>query len=62
MSKEAQHPITPYGVAIHQAMSEGDLAKMKALLIDAESVLKQQGNLAAAVELLRLEITKLERN
>lgn len=61
MNKEHQHPITPYGVAIHQALAEGDLAKMKSLLIQAESLLNQQGNLAAAVELLKLEIAKLER-
>lgn len=61
MSQAAQHPITPYGVAIHQAMSEGDLGTMKALLADAEAVLAQQGNLATAVELLKLEIAKLER-
>lgn len=61
MSQEAQHPITPYGVAIHQAVSEGDLAKMKALLTQAETILQQQGNLAAAVDVLKLEIAKLER-
>ncbi|RAS22635.1 DUF1843 domain-containing protein [Paraburkholderia bryophila] len=62
MSQAAQHPITPYGVAIHQAVSEGDLAKMKALLAQAEAILQQQGNLAAAVDVLRIEIAKLDHN
>lgn len=62
MSQEAQYPITPYGVAIHQAMSEGDLAKMKALLTQAEAILQQQGDLAAAVDVLKLEIAKLDRD
>ncbi|WGS54240.1 DUF1843 domain-containing protein [Paraburkholderia sp. D15] len=61
MSQAAQHPITPYGVAIHQAMSTGDLTQMKALLAKAESLLEQQGNLAAAIEVLKLEIARLER-
>lgn len=61
MSQAAQHPITPYGVAIHQAMSAGDLTQMKALLAKAEALLEQQGNLAAAIEVLKLEIAKLER-
>jgi hypothetical protein len=49
-------------VAIHQAVSEGDLAKMKALLAQAEAILQQQGNLAAAVDVLRIEIAKFDHN
>ncbi|ASL46318.1 hypothetical protein bAD24_III02905 [Burkholderia sp. AD24] len=62
MSQAAQHPITPYGVAIHQAVSEGDLAKMKALLAQAEAILQQQGDLAAAVDVLKTEIAKFDHN
>ncbi|AOI74554.1 DUF1843 domain-containing protein [Burkholderia ubonensis] len=61
MNRETGHAIPPYGVAIHQAISEGDLTKMKALLRQAEEVLKQHGDLAAAVGKLKQEIVKRER-
>ncbi|MCR4470421.1 DUF1843 domain-containing protein [Burkholderia sp. SCN-KJ] len=62
MNRETGHVIPPYGVAIHQAISEGDLTKMKALLSQAEEVLKQHGDLAAAVGKLKQEIVKRERS
>ncbi|RQS29014.1 DUF1843 domain-containing protein [Burkholderia sp. Bp8992] len=61
MNRETGHVIPPYGVAIHQAISDGDVAKMKALLSQAEEVLKQQGDLAAAVGKLKLEIARREQ-
>ncbi|KKI72118.1 hypothetical protein VU09_30390 [Burkholderia pseudomallei] len=59
MSQAQGHPVTPYGVAIHQAIADGDLAQMKSLRTQA--LLAQQGNLATALELLEVEIAKLER-
>lgn len=46
---------------IHDAIIDGDLRTMKALLSRAEAVLDEQGDLRTAVELLRLEIAKAER-
>ncbi|EDT02064.1 DUF1843 domain-containing protein [Burkholderia ambifaria] len=61
MNRETGHVIPPYGVAIHQAISEGDVSKMKALLGQAEEVLKQHEDLAAAVGKLKQEIARRER-
>ncbi|HVE11268.1 MAG TPA: DUF1843 domain-containing protein [Paraburkholderia sp.] len=61
MSNQTQHVIPPYGVAIHQAITGGDLQRMKTLLAQAETLLAQQGDLAVAVSLLKQEIAKLER-
>ncbi|AHI66895.1 DUF1843 domain-containing protein [Burkholderia thailandensis] len=61
MNQAHGHPITPYGVAIHQAIADGDLAQMKSLRTQAQALLGQQGNLATALELLEVEIAKLER-
>ncbi|ACB67998.1 DUF1843 domain-containing protein [Burkholderia ambifaria] len=61
MNRETGHVIPPYGVAIHQAISEGDVSKMKALLSQAEEVLKQHEDLAAAVGKLKQEIARRER-
>ena len=62
MSQEkAKADIKPYGLAIHQAIAGGDLAKMKALAADAEHHLAQHGNVSAALEALKMEIAKLEK-
>jgi hypothetical protein len=58
--KSHRHPIVPYGVAIHQAIASGDLQNMKTLLSEAESIVQQQGDLRTALELLKVEIAKLE--
>jgi hypothetical protein len=58
--KSHHHPITPYGVAIHQAIASGDLQQMKTLLSEAESIVQQQSDLHAALGLLKAEIAKLE--
>lgn len=52
--------VPPYGVAIQQAVASGDLAKMKSVAREAEKHLKEHGNVGAALELLKLEIAKLE--
>ncbi|MEM8906654.1 MAG: DUF1843 domain-containing protein [Bacteroidota bacterium] len=50
-----------YGVAIHKAAASGDLEKMRAMLKQGEEWLAETGNVSAALEVLRLEIAKLER-
>jgi len=49
-----------YGVAMRQAAASGDLSEMKRLAEQAEAQLAEQGDLRAALEVLRLEIAKLE--
>jgi hypothetical protein len=51
----------PYGVAIQQAVASGDLQRMKAAAADAEKYLSEHGNVSAALEALRIEISKAER-
>jgi peptidase E len=53
--------LPPYGVAIHQAVASGDLAQMKAAAQQAEAYLQEWGNVPAALESLKLEISKLEK-
>jgi Domain of unknown function (DUF1843) len=49
-----------YGDAMMQAVARGDLARMKELAGEAEAYLARNGNVVAALEALRFEITKLE--
>jgi hypothetical protein len=49
-----------YGVPIHEAILSGDLTRMKSLAKQAEDQLSQQGDLRAALELLKLEIARAE--
>lgn len=51
---------TIYGDAIQQAIISGDLHEMKKVAKDAEEHLRQTGDVRLALELLKLEITKLE--
>lgn len=54
-------PIIPlYGVTIHHAIAKGDLAEMKGLVKQAEDQLAQHGDVAAALEALKVEVAKLE--
>ncbi len=50
-----------YGVVIHQTCLDGDLAKMKELAKQVEDQLKETGDLSAAYEVLKFEISKLEK-
>lgn len=50
-----------YGVAIHEAVASGDLEKMKAVAKQAEEHVKEWGNIPAALEALKLEISKLDK-
>ncbi|NEO99664.1 MAG: DUF1843 domain-containing protein [Symploca sp. SIO2E9] len=51
-----------YAATIHECSASGDLERMKALVQQAEEWLREAGDVSAALELLKLEITKLERN
>ena len=53
-------PIPPYGVAIREAIAQGDLKRMREVEKLAEEHLGQTGNLPVALELLKAEIAKLE--
>lgn len=50
-----------YGAAIQQAIASGDLAKMKKVAKMAEQKLAEEGNVAIALEILRVEIARLEK-
>lgn len=52
--------IPPYGVAIREAVASGDLDEMRRVADLAEEHLKEVGNVAAALEALKLEIAKAE--
>jgi hypothetical protein len=57
--RKAQAP-PPYGPPIQQAIAKGDLAEMKRLAKVAEQFLAQNGDISAALEVLKIEIQKLE--
>lgn len=52
--------VPPYGESIQQAVVSGDLGRMKEVAREAEEHVRQYGNVAAALEVLRFEIAKLE--
>jgi len=52
--------VPPYGVTIRDAVASGDLDRMKTAAAEAEEHLRGFGNVAAALEVLKLEIAKLE--
>lgn len=61
MSATPHHPpVPPYGLAIHNAVSSGNLDEMKKVAAEAEEYLKSYGNISAALEILKVEIAKLE--
>lgn len=53
--------IMPYGVAIQEAVASGDLNKMKEVCNLAEEHLKNAGDVSAALQVLKVEIAKLEK-
>lgn len=53
--------ILPYGVAIQEAVASGDLERMKSVAREVESYLREQGNVPAALEALKLEISRLQK-
>jgi hypothetical protein len=52
--------VKPYGVAIQQAVASGNLKDMKAMVKVAEQHLKEHGDVASALAVLRIEIAKLQ--
>jgi hypothetical protein len=52
--------VPPYGAVIRDAVASGDLARMKRAAAEAEEHLQKYGNVAAALEALKMEIAKLE--
>ena len=50
-----------YGVTICEAVASGDLAKMKDVARQAEDHVREWGNVPAALESLKIEISKLEK-
>jgi Domain of unknown function (DUF1843) len=50
--------VPPYGVAIHNAIATGDLAQMRRIAQEAEIWLREQGDVGAALELLKTEIAR----
>jgi hypothetical protein len=54
-------PHTLYAVAMHEAVLSGDLAKMKDVARQAEEHVHEWGNIPAALEALKLEISKTEK-
>ncbi len=50
----------PYGVVMRDAVASGDLERMKTAARNAENYLNEYGNIASALEVLRLEMAKLE--
>lgn len=53
--------IPPYGVAIQEVILRGNLAEMKQVVVDAEKYLSDSGDIRSSLELLQIEIAKLER-
>lgn len=53
--------IPPYGVVIQEAVASGDLARMKEAARQAEAYLRESGDVPTALEVLKLEISRLEK-
>ncbi|KPA90214.1 MULTISPECIES: DUF1843 domain-containing protein [Pseudomonas] len=62
MNKPATHPITPYGVAIHDAITEGNLQQMKTLLKQRDVSKPENKELHSAYEKLAKEVSRLEKH
>lgn len=62
MEKETGGYAQPlYARPIAIAIANGDLTKMKALAVEAETYIKEHGDISAALEALKIEIAKLEK-
>lgn len=49
-----------YGPAIQEAIASGNLVQMRRLRAAAERKLREEGNVASALETLKIEIAKIE--
>jgi hypothetical protein len=54
------HVVPLYAATIHNAIATGDLAQLRALSAQADSLVSQQGDLGGAVTALKAAITKLQ--
>ena len=54
------HIVPLYAATIHDAIATGDLAQLRALSAQADSLMAQQGDLGGAVTALKAEIAKLQ--
>jgi hypothetical protein len=52
--------IPPYGVAIRTAIASADIEHMKRAAAEAERYLAEHGDVASALETLKIEIAKRE--
>ncbi|HLY99014.1 MAG TPA: DUF1843 domain-containing protein [Candidatus Angelobacter sp.] len=59
-SHSHQGPRPLYGVTIHHCIAGGNLGEMKKLVQEAEQHLREHGDVRASLELLKIEIAKLE--
>ncbi|BBL71051.1 hypothetical protein MoryE10_16570 [Methylogaea oryzae] len=50
-----------YGVAMQQAAASGDISRMKEVCRQAEDYLEKVGDISAALQVLKVEIAKLEK-
>jgi hypothetical protein len=55
----APHPLL-YGVAMQEAIASGNLQQMKQVALEAQEHLQKHGDVRASLELLKVEIAKLE--
>jgi len=53
--------VPPYGAAIHNAITRGNLAEMKRIADQADAYLKEWGDIHKALADLRHEIAKAEK-
>lgn len=53
------HPVPPYGVAIQDAIASGDVGQMQSTAADAESYLREFGEIGDGLKKLRAEIARL---
>ena len=51
-----------YATTLHKAVERGDLDEMRRLVIQAEEELKETGNIPEALERLKAEVDRLERD
>lgn len=55
------HPIPPYGVAIHEAIRSGDVARMRQVAQQSREWLAQADEVRAALGTLNAEIARAEK-
>lgn len=62
MSSSSSHPIPPYGVAIQDAIKEGNLQQMKALLRKRDPSKPEPQELKSAYDQLAKEVSRQEKH